>query len=85
MGGRSGTVLRDVKKFDVNGSLVETLPNLRIPGYMIYLIASKESPTYNERTLNTKLAVLTNLLLQFSLSLFNNLKNLFSKCNHPNG
>ena len=46
MGGRlnDGTVLRDVEKFDVNGNLVETLPNMRLPRYMIYLIASKESP-----------------------------------------
>ena len=38
------TELRDVEKFDVNGNLVETLPNMRLPRYMIYLIASKESP-----------------------------------------
>ena len=46
MGGRikSGNALVEVGKFDVNGSLVETLPNMRLPRYMIYLIASKESP-----------------------------------------
>jgi len=45
MGGwNSGTALRDVEKFDVNGNLIETLPLLGLPRYMIYLIASKESP-----------------------------------------
>ena len=46
MGGRRGNSLWlvIVEKFDVNGNLTETLPNLRIPGYRIYLIASKESP-----------------------------------------
>ena len=50
MGGRSRfsneniRLLGNVEKFDVIGNLVETLPLLRIPGYVIYLIASKESP-----------------------------------------
>ena len=50
MGGRSvfsnGNFrpLGNVEKYDVNGNLTETLPLLRIHGYRIYLIASKESP-----------------------------------------
>ena len=44
MGGWNGRQLKDVEMFDVNGNLVETLPNLRKPRYKIYLITIKESP-----------------------------------------
>ena len=44
MGGSNGPVLGDVEILDVNGALVETLPNLRKPRYKIYLITIKESP-----------------------------------------